>query len=73
MFSIGKILVLVAIVAAVWYGFKWMSRPRAGGSGKVADEAPPAVEEMDKCSVCGTFVPAEGAKDCGRDDCPYPS
>ncbi len=73
-FSIAKLIVLAAVIALVWYGFKWMGRRRAGGGGdRVADEAPAAIEDMDKCALCGTFVPAEGARDCGRDGCPYPS
>ncbi len=71
-FSIGKLIVLAAVIAVVWYGFKWMGRPRTGGGGRVADDPPPSIEEMDKCDLCGTFVPAEGAQDCGRDGCPYP-
>lgn len=70
-FGIAKLLVLAAIIAVVWYGFKWMRRPRTGG--RVAGEAPPGIEDMDKCALCGTFVPAEGAQDCGRDGCPYSS
>lgn len=27
--------------------------------------------EMRACSTCGTYVPARGARDCGRELCPY--
>ena len=83
MFSPLKLLVLAAIIAAVWYGFKMWGRggrirPNDSesrgriGTGRKA-EAEPEAEDMSKCDVCGTFVPASGAHHCGRDGCPYPS
>ncbi len=76
-FSVQKLVVLAAIIAAVWYGFKFVGRldraRRAAlksareGSAEVAD-----VEETERCAACGTFVPLRGAGACGRDDCPYP-
>ncbi len=77
-FSLTKFIVLAAIIALVWYGFKWVgrvNRQRSGGElppedgGKAVTED---VEDMAKCEVCGTFVPTSGAGDCGRDSCPYP-
>jgi hypothetical protein len=76
-----KLLVLILIIAAVWYGFKLLARrnqnvgrrqpPGQIGSGKreAADEA---TQDMESCTVCGTFVPNAAAKGCGRDACPYP-
>lgn len=29
------------------------------------------VEDMVECRVCGNFVPAKGARHCGRADCPW--
>ena len=85
-FSIGKLLVLGAIIAFVWYGFKLIgrrnqrvSRPESPpgklgrNPGRAAGEAPENVEDMDKCARCGTFVPVSAAKHCGREDCPYPA
>ncbi len=76
-FSLQKLVVLAAIIAAVWYGFKFVGRldtarkaaPMSAReeSAEVAD-----VEEMERCAACGTFVPLRGAGACGRDDCPYP-
>lgn len=36
-------------------------------------QAAPAEEthEMRACPTCGTYVPARGARDCGRELCPY--
>ncbi len=85
-FSIQKLLVLVGIIAAVWYGFKLVGRldaarkmtarnkPRARDnkvSGAAPDDAARDVEEMERCDACGAYV-AGGAGACGRDDCPYP-
>lgn len=74
-FSLSKLLVLILIVAAVWYGFKWVgrldrvrkerlresgSRPGDGGS-----------RDLIECKACGTYV-AAGLEECpeGRADCP---
>lgn len=81
MFSLSKILVLLLIVVAVWYGFKIVARrnqnlgdrkPRKSiGSGQreATDEN---VQDMETCAVCGTFVPNASARACGREGCPYP-
>lgn len=80
--SLGKIIVLVAIVAVVWYGFRWFSqldhaRKRAErqqpAARKTADAgtARTGVEETVRCPVCDAFVAARGATSCGRPDCPY--
>ncbi len=89
-FSIQKLLFTVAVVVAVWYGFKWVGRMKvirekqakerlrreargSGGSGVGggASSASGEAEDMVECAICGAFVPARGAKDCGRGDCPY--
>ena len=81
-FSIGKLLVLGAIIAFVWYGFKLIGRrnqrvstpePPPGKPGPQPGDAPADAEDMDKCALCGTFVPVSAAKHCGREDCPYPA
>jgi len=77
--SLGKLLVLVAIVLAVWFGFQFIGRldrlrkdearlkKRAGASrGKAA-----AVEDTVKCPTCGAYVSARSSSNCGRADCPY--
>lgn len=78
--SVGKVLFTVVIVAAVVYGWKWMNRVQVRqnqASRRVHEERPrqrPAVEAVDmtQCPTCGDYVPAKGAKSCGRQDCPYP-
>jgi len=72
-FSPLKIIVLLAIIAAVWYGFKVFARGKPAK--KVENDAPAEKDEgavdMEACAVCGDYVPA-GASACGKDDCPYP-
>jgi uncharacterized protein len=75
--SIGKILVFVAIIAIVWFGFRLIGRldkARQQAARKPAPErtkAGPAVEETVRCRVCDAFVAARGATNCGRAGCPY--
>jgi uncharacterized protein len=79
--SLGKLLVLVVLINVVWYGFKYAARieairrdvrsevarrqaARRGGSAR-------PVEDLVKCPQCGAFVAAEGAKNCGKPNCPW--
>lgn len=94
-FSFGKLVVLVAVIAAVWYGFKYVSRlqyqrerkaevrdrveqrnereskwsMKRARSRKGADDG--GAEDMVQCAACKAYVPAKGARNCGRPDCPY--
>ncbi len=94
-FSIQKLLFTVAVVVAVWYGFKWVGRMKqirdqeakdrlrrdaqsgnkGASGGGASGGAPPDInsdaEEMVECAVCGAFVAVRGARNCGREDCPY--
>ncbi len=86
-FSLPKLLVLAAILTAVWYGFKFIGRldqerrgslkdrvrrAAQGARGKPeAAEAPTAVEDMVQCAVCGVFMPAGDMAACGKPNCPY--
>ncbi len=83
-FSLQKLLVLAAIVAAVWYGFKLLTRLQearktdaalrqntAKRPGAARGDAAGKAEDMVQCPVCQAFVPARGTSNCGRADCPY--
>lgn len=76
LFSLPKILFTVAIVVAVWQGFKWLNRRnelqqrRADeverDAAKAASRAErDEVEDMVQCPDCGAFVPKGGDHRCG--------
>ena len=82
--SVQKILVLVAILAFVWYGFKFLGRLKDTRAAEARErdlktpdrKATPAeaaldVEETVLCATCGAYVPARGATNCGKAGCPY--
>ncbi|MEX2200634.1 MAG: hypothetical protein WD711_04495 [Dongiaceae bacterium] len=70
-----KIIVLAAVVLAVWYGFRLIGRldRERKAKARVAREAPPqratapgaaataaaAVQDLIECRSCGAFVPAK--------------
>lgn len=78
-FGFTKLAVLILIVLAIWYGFKFVGQldkarkesqankpPRQSGSGNTPD-----VEDTVQCPVCGAYVVAKTASPCERPDCPY--
>ncbi len=69
-----KYLVLAAIIAAVWYGYKIIDRRNQAS--KVARDKPDdgriSAEDTVQCPRCATYVVPGGAASCGRADCPYP-
>jgi len=74
-FSLSKLLVLILIIAAVWFGFKWAgkldqarkARLRESGSGSGEGDS----RDLAECPACGTYVTAR-LDQCpeGRADCP---
>ncbi len=82
MFSLPKLLLLIAIIVVVWYGFKLVGRfdrvrkDKAKAAEKVSAEgrgksAEINAEDMVECPVCSSYVSPSGNNDCGREDCPY--
>jgi hypothetical protein len=86
MFGLGfsKLLLLVIVVIAVWYGFKYVGRVeevrrnlrRARDAAERAQSrargrARIEAEDMVKCRVCDAYVAASGAARCARSDCPW--
>ncbi|WP_341703406.1 hypothetical protein [Ferrovibrio sp.] len=77
-----KFLLLILAILAVWYGYRYVNRPKpppppvppAGTKPGTPPEAAaaPRAEDMAACAVCGTYVAESTAKSCGRSDCPYP-
>jgi uncharacterized protein len=84
MLSFPKLVVLVAVVAIVWFGFRWLerverARRRAAersqarlGRERQSPIGRGETQEMKACPVCGTYVAAT-ARACSRADCPFPA
>ena len=71
-----KLGVLVAIIAAVIFGFRIIERRIKGAKAPQAPTVAPPIDDsqaMARCATCQTYVPAEGARGCGRAECPYPA
>jgi hypothetical protein len=77
--SLSKILILVAIISAIWFGFRLLSqldRQRREVARKekkrtrTQQATPRQVDDMVKCDVCSTFI-ARGSGDCGKPGCPF--
>ncbi|MGQ0675142.1 MAG: hypothetical protein ACT4N4_03515 [Rhodospirillales bacterium] len=81
--SLAKILLVAAVIAAVWFGFKYLTADKDEKQDKLKAKdktrrgagSPPdpgetrAVEDMVRCAVCGAFQ-ARNATPCERRDCP---
>jgi hypothetical protein len=77
MFGVGfqKILILIAVVTAVWYGFRFIGqlaaeRRRLQREAERRRPAGRAVQDMVKCRLCGDYVPASGVASCANAHCP---
>jgi len=82
--SFGKILLVFAVIAVAWFGWRWFQRwekerralsDRRGVEDSLrrqrAERDPVGVEDLAKCRVCNAFV-AAGARACEKPRCPYP-
>jgi hypothetical protein len=78
--SFSKLFVLVIIIAAVWYGFRFLGeidKARRQAAKRMsqthrerrADVA--KVEDTVKCAICGAYVPSRQPTRCARARCPY--
>ncbi|HVG80807.1 MAG TPA: hypothetical protein VNB28_00845 [Methylomirabilota bacterium] len=77
MFGVGfqKLILLIAIVTAIWYGFRFVGKIAAERKAlqREAERKRPArrsVEDMVKCRLCGDYVPASGVASCANANCP---
>jgi uncharacterized protein len=82
-FSFWKLVVLVAVVAVVWFGFRFLqnreqvrraaaaatARPESRQKDRLGPRAVGETEDLVLCRVCGAYV-ARTAVGCGRRDCP---
>ncbi len=68
-FSLPKILALVAVIGAVWYGFRLLEAHRRAQSGDDAESKKTGGPlDLEECGVCRAWVAGEA---CGRAACPY--
>ena len=76
--SVPKILFIVLVIGAVWWFFRRTqvkrdqrdelgSNPRSRS--RKSQPAKP-IEDMKQCRICNAYVPAVGARRCGRENCP---
>ena len=68
-FSFPKILALVAVIGAVWYGFRLLEANRKASSDIENDpekdgEKQPGSLDLEECSSCGAWV-------VNPESCPY--
>lgn len=81
---LAKLLVLAAILLAIWYGGRWIARvdrARRRWEALKKEQAAQTVEQdrrdkvqatdTERCGVCGVYVTAGSGRFCGREDCPY--
>lgn len=74
--TLPKVLLIVLVIAAVWW---WHRRNQIKKREQSELERTPhsraksakPIEDMAQCKVCGAYVPAIGAKNCGRANCPF--
>lgn len=77
-----KFLLLILLIAAVWYGWRYINRkplakPPAAAEPKAPQEQSRAqktiAEDLKPCPVCGTYMVVDPGKPadqtCGRPDC----
>ncbi len=73
--SLSKIVLTTAVVLVVWYGFKYFNRLarsyKLGARGGQAAEASSTMEDLQKCTICNTFVAERHVPSCDRDECPH--
>jgi cbb3-type cytochrome oxidase subunit 3 len=71
-----KIIFTILVVTVVWFAFRTFTRmadqreKRAKMDANRANPASDGVEDMVKCSLCGSYV-TRGAQSCGKEGCPF--
>ena len=69
-----KILVLVVVLAAVWYGFKLIGRLDQARRERLAQQKSPGtkpVADTVECKTCGAYIPVASLSNCGKAGCPH--
>ena len=73
-------MVIVAVIAVVWYAFKFIERrnqlgaarkaPRQRANRAADKKTRDEIEDLVQCTACGTYVQSRGAT-CARPNCPH--
>ena len=74
MTALPKLVLLILLGFAVWYGMRWLNRAPPKIVRRRQPPAPgpqPAVEDLTACPTCGAYV-AASARGCGKPGCPQP-
>jgi len=74
MIALPKLVLLILLGFAVWYGMRWLNRaPPTIVRRRQAPSPEPqqAVEDLTACPTCGAYV-AASAGGCGKPGCPQP-
>jgi len=74
MIALPKLVLLILLGFAVWYGVRWLNRapPKFVRRRQAAPPGPQqAVEDLTACRTCGAYV-AASTRGCGKPGCPQP-
>ena len=74
MIALPKLVLIVLLGFAVWYGMRWLNRapPKIVRRRQAPSPGPqPAVEDLTACPTCSAYV-AASARGCGNPGCPQP-
>jgi hypothetical protein len=69
-----KLLVLAAVIAIAWYGFKFVGRLDQQRKRKVArdeEAARDGIADTVQCPVCDAYIAEDIKSNCGKANCPY--
>ena len=74
MIALPKLVLLILLGFAVWYGIRWLNRapPTIVRRRQAPSPGPQqAVEDLTACPTCGAYV-AASERGCGTPGCPQP-
>ena len=72
MIALPKLVLLVVLGFAVWYGMRWLNRaPSKIVRRREAPSPQGAIQDLVACRICGAYIAADAAG-CGKPDCPQP-
>jgi hypothetical protein len=73
--SFPKLFLLLLVLAAVWYGLRWIGRLDRARRDEVGRKRPrggaPDALDTVQCKICEAYVPRMNPSACGRAECPY--